>query len=35
MNMTKDEAIKSMREGNKIKHIYFTDDEWVREAGIG
>jgi len=27
--MTKDEAIKSMRAGNKVTHKYFTDGEWI------
>lgn len=31
--MNKDEAIKSMREGNKLTHIYFTPDEWIKESG--
>jgi len=33
MNMTKKEAIKSMRNGNKVTHRYFTPDEWMKETG--
>ena len=27
--MTKQEAIQSMREGNKLTHYYFSPEEWV------
>lgn len=28
--MTKDEAIKAMREGKKVTHRYLADHEWVK-----
>lgn len=31
--MTKDEAIKAMREGAKVTHTYFTGDEWITMLG--
>lgn len=27
--MTKDEAIKAMESGKKVRHKYFFDDEWM------
>ena len=27
--MTKEEAIKAMSEGKKVRHMYFSPDEWV------
>ena len=27
--MTKDEAIQAMREGKKVRHYYFSPDEWM------
>ena len=30
--MSKDEAIQSMREGNKVTHFLFTDDEFISLA---
>lgn len=27
--MTKEEAIKAMSEGKKVRHRYFSKDEWV------
>lgn len=33
--MTKQEALQAMREGNKVTHKYFTDDEWVKSNQDG
>jgi len=33
--MTKSEAIQAMREGKKVTHRYFTDDEWVKITPTG
>jgi hypothetical protein len=27
--MTKNEAIQAMREGKKVRHYYFSKDEWM------
>jgi hypothetical protein len=27
--MTKQQAVDAMREGHKVRHRYFTDDEWI------
>lgn len=27
--MTKDEAIQAMKEGHKVTHRHFSDDEWI------
>lgn len=34
--MTKQEAIQAMKEGAKVQHRYFTDNEWMssNESGI-
>ena len=29
--MTKEEAIQAMKEGKKVTHRFFTDDEFVRQ----
>lgn len=29
--MTKSEAIQAMEEGKKVRHRYFSDNEWVKE----
>lgn len=31
--MTKQEAIQSMREGNKVTHRYFGNEEWITMEG--
>ena len=31
--MTKQEAIKAMREGKKVTHRYFAADEWITIIG--
>lgn len=31
--MTKQEAIAAMKEGYKVTHRYFSDDEWVTMEG--
>lgn len=31
--MSKDEAIQAMREGKKITHRWFTDNEWMTMEG--
>jgi hypothetical protein len=31
--MTKDEAIKAMKEGAKVTHRYFLSDEWITMQG--
>jgi len=31
--MNKQEAIQSMREGNKITHHYFSPEEWITMKG--
>jgi len=33
--VTKEEAISAMRDGKKVKHAFFTPDEWVKESGDG
>lgn len=33
--MTRDEAIKAMREGKKVTHMYFDPNEWVTETSTG
>lgn len=33
--MTKQEAIAAMREGKKVKHQYFTDNEWMKITPTG
>jgi len=33
--MTKQEAIQAMRDGKKVRHIYFTDDEWIKLTPTG
>lgn len=30
--MTKEEAIRAMSEGKKVRHRYFSKDEWVIPA---
>lgn len=32
--MTKDEALKAMKQGKRIRHISFTKEEWMRLSGI-
>lgn len=31
--MTKQEAIKALKEGKELKHRYFSENEWVRQQG--
>lgn len=33
--LTKEQAIAAMKEGNKVTHLYFTDDEWVKSDKEG
>lgn len=33
--MTRDEAIKAMSEGKKVRHRYFGKDEWVTKSSNG
>lgn len=33
-NLTKDEAIQAMKEGHKVAHRYFSDDEWMTLDGL-
>lgn len=33
--MTKQEAIEAMKQGNKLTHTYFTDEEWVKSDQRG
>lgn len=33
--MTKEEAIAAMREGKKVKHMYFEDYEWMKLSPDG
>lgn len=33
--MTKEEAIKAMSEGKKVRHRYFSRDEWVTMNSAG
>lgn len=33
--MTKEEAKQAMKEGHKVKHSGFTDDEWVMQIKDG
>lgn len=32
--MTREEAIKAMSEGKKVRHRYFGPDEWVSSNGL-
>jgi hypothetical protein len=32
-NLTKEEAIQAMKEGHKVAHRYFSDDEWMTLDG--
>lgn len=32
--MTKEEAIRAMSEGKKVRHRYFSKDEWVTSSGL-
>ena len=31
--MSKDEAIKAMRDGMKVTHRHFSSEEWMKETG--
>ena len=33
--MTKEEAIKAMSEGKKVRHRYFSPDEWMAQLPNG
>lgn len=33
--MTKEEALKAMSEGKKIRHRYFSSDEWITQLSNG
>ena len=33
--MTKEEAIKAMSEGKKVRHRYFSSDEWMTQLPNG
>lgn len=33
--MTKEEAIKAMSEGKKVRHRYFSRDEWITMNSAG
>lgn len=33
--MTKNEAIKAMSEGKKVRHKYFSKDEWITQCSNG
>lgn len=32
--MNKKEAIKALREGKKLTHLYFAPEEWIIEDGL-
>lgn len=31
--MTKSEAIQALKDGKKVRHGYFSKDEWVKQTG--
>jgi hypothetical protein len=33
--MDKEQAIEAMRQGHKVAHRHFTEEEWVKESDIG
>lgn len=33
--MTRYEAAQALKEGKKLTHKYFADDEWVKGDGVG
>lgn len=33
--LTKEEAIRAMREGKKVTHLFFTSEEWIKSNKTG